>query len=160
MIPQRRASTGEERAGAPAFGEGLGEVPQSEDSSSSSVDTPPQLEGPQPPAHPPPAEMLPGDPDAFRRAPPQPQQDDAVSPSEVRHRVFEDQVLEAEIFMQSCCEMCDNLEDRIMEVPQQDTRERIQETLAELAAKIKEGMRAQNIAELRLEAAASLYLIF
>ena len=70
VIPQRRASTGEEeRAGAPAFGEGRGELPQSEDDSSSS-DTPPQLEGAQPPAHPPSAELLLGDPDAFRRAPP------------------------------------------------------------------------------------------
>ena len=104
--------------------------------------------------------MLPGDPDAFRRAPPQPQQDDAVSPSEVRHRVFEDQVLEAGIFMRYCCEMFDKLEDRIIEVSQPDTRARIQETLAELAAKIKEGARVQNIAECRLEVAASLYLIF
>ena len=161
VIPPWRASTGEEQAPAPAvFGEGLGEVPKSEDSSSSSEDTPPQLEGPQPPAHPPPAEMLPGDPDAFRRAPPQPQQDDAVSPSEVRHRVFEDQVLEAGIFMRSCCEMLEKLEDRIIEVSQPDTRARIQETLAELAAKIKEGARVQNIAECRLEVAASLYLIF
>jgi len=160
VIPPWRASTGEERARAPVFGEGLGEVPNSEDSSTSSEDTPPQLEGPQPPAHPPPAEMLPGDPDAFRRAPPQPQQDDAVSPSEVRHRVFEDQVKETAIFMRSCCEMFDKLEDRIIEVSQPDTRARIQETLAELAAKIKEGARVQNIAECRLEVAASLYLIF
>ena len=104
--------------------------------------------------------MLPGDPDAFRRAPPQPQQDDAVSPSEVRHRVFEDQVKETAIFMRSCCEMFDKLEDGIIEVSQPDTRARIQETLAELGAKIQEGVRVQNIAECRLEVAASLYLIF
>ena len=74
--------------------------------------------------------------------------------------MFEDQVLEAAIFMRSCCEMIDKLEDRIIEVSQPDTRSRIQETLVELAAKIKEGARVRNIAECRLEVAASLYLIF
>ena len=56
--------------------------------------------------------------------------------------------------------MVDKLQDKLFEVSQPETRQRIQETLEELAAKIKEGARVQNIAECRLEVAASLYLIF
>ena len=106
--------------------------------------------------------MLPGDSEAFRRAPPQPQQDDAVSPSEVGHTVFEEQVKEVEKCMRSCREMIDKLED-ILEASQPDTGglgTKIRETLVELVTKNLDSARVQNIAECRLEVAASLYLIF
>ena len=55
--------------------------------------------------------------------------------------------------------MMDKLED-ILERSQPDTQARIRETLVELATKIRESARVQNIAECRLEVAAPLYLIF
>ena len=66
---------------------------------------------------------------------------------------------EAEECMQSCFEQIDKLED-ILEVSQPDTQAGIRETLVELATKIREIARVQNIAECRLEVAAPLYLIF
>ena len=82
-----------------------------------------------------------------------------MSPSEVGHAVFEAQVKEAELCMQLCRDMIDNFED-ILEGSPPDMQGRIRETLEELAAKVKESARVQNIAECRLEVAASLYLIF
>ena len=93
------------------------------------------------------------------RPPPQPPQDNAVSPSEVDHTVSEEQGEEAEKCMRSCREMIGKLED-MLEASQPDTHVRIRETLVELATKIRESARVQNIAECRLEVAASLYLIF
>ena len=58
--------------------------------------------------------------------------------------------------------MIDKLED-ILEASQPDTgglAEKIRETMVQLATKIRESSRVQNIAECRLEVAASLYLIF
>ena len=79
--------------------------------------------------------MLPEDSEAL--APPQPQRDDAVSPSDVCHTVFEEQVKVAEKCMQYCREMIDKLED-ILEASQPDTgglATKIRETLVELATK-------------------------
>ena len=56
-----------------------------------------------------------------KRTPPQPPQDNAVSPAEVGHKLFEAQVKEAESCMQCCREMIDKLED-ILEVSQPDTQ--------------------------------------
>ena len=105
--------------------------------------------------------MLPEDSEAL--APPQPRRDDAVSPSNVCHTVFEEQVKVAEEFMQYCREKIAELED-ILEASQPDTAggllTKMRETLAELTTKIRDSARVQNIAECRLEVAASLYLIF
>ena len=65
--------------------------------------------------------------------------------------------------MQCCREMIDKLED-ILEASQPDTAgglgTEIRETLTELTTKIRDSARVRNIAECRLEVAASLYLIF
>ena len=95
--------------------------------------------------------------------PPQPQRDDAVSPSNVCHTAEEQQVKAAEECMQSCFEQIDKLED-ILEASQPDTgglvAETIRETMVQLVTNIRESSRVQNIAECRLEVAASLFLIF
>ena len=85
--------------------------------------------------------------------------DNAVSPSEVNPTVSEGQGEEAEKIMQSCRELICRLEDKL-EGAQPDKQVRIREHLVELATKIRETARVQNIAECRLEVAASLYLIF
>ena len=75
------------------------------------------------PSRPPPADMLPEDmlpEDSEALAPPQPRRDDAASPSNVCHTVFEEQVKVAEKCMQYCREMIDKLED-ILEASQPDT---------------------------------------
>ena len=94
-----------------------------------------------------------------RRPPPQPPQDNAVSPSEVDPTVSEEQGEEAEKCMRSCREMIGKLED-MLEETEEDTQVRITETLAKMAAKISACARVQNIAKCRLEVAAPLYLIF
>ena len=94
-----------------------------------------------------------------RRPPPQPPQDNAVSPSEVDPAVSEEQGEEAEKCMRSCREFFGKLED-MLEGAQPDTQVKIRETLVELATTIRESARVQNIAECRLEVAAPLYLIF
>ena len=94
-----------------------------------------------------------------RRTPPQPPQDHAVSPSEVDPTVFHEQGEEAEQIMRSCREMICRLEDKL-DLAQPHTQVRIREHLGELATKIRETARVQNIAECRLEVAAPLYLIF
>ena len=71
----------------------------------------------------------------------------------------EEQGEEAEKCMRSCREMIGKLED-MLEGAQPDTQVRIRETLVELATKIRESARVQNIAECRLEVVAPLHLIF
>ena len=78
----------------------------------------------------------------------------------MEHIRFEEQVLQTDIYMHSCAEMVDKLQDKLLEVVQPETRARIMESVEELAAKIKKAAQVQNIAECRLEVAASLYLIF
>ena len=155
----------------PQFAAGLREVKAEarEGSSSSeageisgSPDSPtPLLEGPEPPSRSPLADMLPEDSEPL--VPPQPQRDDAVSPSNVCHTAEEQQVKAAEECMQSCFEQIVQLED-ILEASQPDTgglvAEKIRETMVQLVTTIRESSRVQNIAECRLEVAASLYLIF
>ena len=94
--------------------------------------------------------------------PPKPQWDDAVSPLDVRHTVFEEQAKEAEDCMQYYREIIDKLQD-MLEASQPDTdglATKIRGTLAELSTTIRESARVQNIAECRLQVAASLYVIF
>jgi len=131
-----------------------------QDTSEVSGSEKPQLV-PKPPNQPPPAEMSrrPSLLEDCRRTPPQPPQDNAVSPSEVDPAVFHKQGEEAEQLMQSFREMIRRLEDKL-EGAQPDTQVRIREQLVEFATKIRETARVQNIAECRLEVAAPLYLIF
>ena len=104
-----------------------------------------------------PEDMLPEDSEAL--APPQPQRDDAASPSNVCHTMEEQQVKEAEECMRSCREKIGQLED-MLEGAQPNTRVEIHQLLVELTTKMRDCARVQNIAECRLEVAAPLYLIF
>ena len=131
-----------------------------QDTSEVSGSEKPQLV-PRPPNQPPPAQMSPRPSllEEVKRTPPQPPQDNAVSPAEVDPTVSEKQGEEAERFMRSCREMICRFED-MLEGAQPYTQLRIREHLVELTTKIRASARVQNIAERRLEVAAPLYLIF
>ena len=152
----------------PACGAGLQAVRPSDSRDSLT----PQLEnGPQPLSRPPPADMPPADmppvdSEAFTKELPQPQQDDAASPANMRHTVFEKQVKDAAECMQKFCEMIHTLEG-ILDASQPATQDSeiekldyAREALVELTTKIKCCAWIQNIAECRLEVAAPLYLVF
>ena len=97
---------------------------------------------------------------------PQHQQDDAASPANVRHTVFEKQVKDAAECMQKFREMIHTLEG-ILSASQPATQDSeigkldyYREALVELTTKNKRCAWIQNVAECRLEVAAPLYLIF
>ena len=147
----------------PACGAGLQAV---RPSGSQDSHTPQLEEGPQPLSRPPPADMPPVNSEAFTKELPQPQQDDAASPANVRHTVYEKQVKDAAECMHKFREMIHTLEG-ILDAPQPATQDSgiekldyAREALVELTTNIKSCAWIQNIAECRLEVAAPLYLVF
>ena len=98
--------------------------------------------------------MPPVDSEAFTKELPQPQQDDAASPANVRHTVFEKQVKDAAECMKFC-EMIHTLEG-ILDAPQPTTQDSdiekldtAREALVELTTKNNPCAWIQNIAECR-----------
>ena len=108
-----------------------------------------------PPADMPPADMPPVYSEALTQEPSQPQQDDAASPASVRHTVFEQQVEDAEECIQKLRNMRNNAFRNYASM-HSDITQRVQD----LTTNIKDCARIQNIAELSLEVASPLYLIF
>ena len=104
--------------------------------------------------------------EAFTKELPQPQQDDAASPANVRHTVFEKHVKDAAECMQKFREMINTLEG-ILDASQPATQDSeiekldyAREALVELTTNIQHCAWIQNIAECRREVAALLYLLF